>query len=329
MLRPSTISSVTLAVLLFAPTLRAQEIGGYAGAFLRRSAPAREIGIGGAFVPFRADASSIFSNSAALAGPAGWTGTGSVTFLANRETLFMAGIGRSFGAAGVGLGVVSYGVDDVAAYSAAGQRIGLASSRDLALSAGAGLRIGPGAIGATVRYLRFDATGTEGTSGYAVDISGTMQFEGAVDARDWVFASIAANNIAGAQSGAFRPTTANVRLGATYVYPLGDDRMSVQRPDPTGISIRTRNFPDAYVLGTAEVRAAQYDPLPPAITIGFECATAIEQGSAGLRAGFNSRRGISAGGFVRWQNDLLVDYGASGDETDGTLRHTIAATVTW
>jgi hypothetical protein len=287
----------TLATLLAAATLRAQSVGGYAASYLRREIVAREISMGGTFVPFMPGGSAIFSNSAALPGLDNPTAIASLSILPNGQRLNAFGFGMPIGGAGgVSAGLMSYGVSDIQGYTADERPLGTIGSSELAFSVGGGLTIGPGSLGATIRYLHSSISGTDGNaSGYTVDLSGAL----ALDER--YFFSLALNNVAGEMKGPREIAPWNTRFGAAWLLPM-EERTETSRLDPSGIT-RTRKLrPRAYLLLATEMRLAQYDSTPG---FGFagEWVPAVDF-PVGIRAGFNTRGDISAG----FGYDVPVDF---------------------
>ncbi len=316
---------VSAIVLAPAPS-RAQEVGGYTGAFLRRAVSAQETGMAGAFVPFNSNSSAVLVGGAALTNLDGSSATFSTWFLPYRQRLDLAGAAfRLPGGTGLGISIARYGITDIPLYDRQERTTGLGNGTDLAVSASGGLRIGPGAIGATLRYLRFDADAVDGSAGYAVDLSGLLEFESAFNERDWLIASLLVANIAGEQSNGHHPAAAAVRLGGAYVYPLEQDRYLATREDPSGIPATSRQRPQAYLMGAVEVRMAQLDSLAPSITFGAEWALA--EAPVGLRLGVNTRTGIAAGFMLRWPANVTVDVGATGDGISNNVAATTSITI--
>lgn len=313
----------------------AQETGGYAGAYLSRALLAQDVALGGAYSPFPASASAIFNNSADLARLQHPAFLVSTSFLPHDQSVYLIGFGMKLGnAAGLSFGMLSYGIDDVEAYTADEQRIGTASSRDMAFSVGGGLAIGPGNIGATFRYLTFstlvegNAAQTEATTGgYSVDLSGTMEFETNLIRRDWLFFSVALNNIAGEMRAGHDRIPLNTRLGASYLFPLEEDATTF-RPDPSGLPATQRLKPRAYVLGAFETRLAEFQDSP---TYSFAVETVpLANVPLGLRAGTNSLGDVSGGFFlaVPWEfaRNLRIDLASRRDYELGDITHHITLT---
>lgn len=323
-------AALLLAVPASSAMMHAQEVGGYAWSFLRRAQPARETALAGVCVPNTSGSGAIFNNGAALAFQRRTTATLSTSFLPLGQRLDMGGVAFGFDeTAGLGVGVARYGVGNVKGYNAAGTYLGAVGGQDIAISVAGGMRIGPGAVGATLRYLRFDPQGTdlEGTSGYAVDLSGTMAFDEVIAERDALMASAVIENLAGEQKGPSRPSASGVRLSGAYLYPLGHAPDVPVRTAPTGIPEVRRGAPTAYVMGVIEIRTPQYDPLPPSLGVAVEWALA--EAPIGLRLGWNSATDLTAGFFIRWPADLVIDVAATRDAPTSSVAGTTTLTFTF
>lgn len=329
LIRSRMLLQVVGLLLVAAAGAVAQPVGGYAGGLLRRPAPAREVGMGGAFDPFRVDASAIFSNAAALSGleePSVTLGTSVLPF-GQRIAFLGAGYGFN-GISGIGISVLRYGVDDISRRPSDGRAAGTMDYQQLAVAFGGGLSIGPGSVGATVRYIRSDVIGVEaGASGYSIDLSGTIAF------RNRLFFSLALNNIAGEVGSALEEGTRdlipwNTRLGALYLHPLAQ-RIDRARPDPTGIEMVSRVRPTAYWLVAAEVRTSQHDSLP---TFGLAGEVKpLEEIPLALRAGLNTLGDVS-GGFsyaisTEYTPELRLDYAVRRDYELGDITHHVTFTA--
>jgi hypothetical protein len=327
-----TLSRVILPLILLAlvpgNVLRAQ--GGYAGSFLRRAILSQEIARGGVFTQFNADASAIFSNSAALArldhpsvsfsgSTLPWSGQQSATFG------FGMGVGEQ---TGIGIGLYSFGIEEFTGRDVEGRPTGEKSQRELAVSLGGALAIGPGSIGATIRYLRQDNFGLEGSSiGYAIDMSANLAF------RNQIFLALGLNNIAGEMSATYDADLReripwHARFSATYVYPL-DMPSTTLRPDPTGRILEQRLDPRAWVLAAAEARISQIDST---VIVGATVeALPYAAIPAGARVGYNSAGDISGGIFysfpVEFADRLRLDYTARIDYELGTISHHATFTI--
>ena len=325
-----TLPRLLLLLLVLAPggILRAQ--GGYAGSFLRRAILSQEIARGGVFTPFLADASAIFSNSAALAriGPPSASLSFSTHPWSQQQsgTLgFAMGLGEQ---AGVGIGVYTYGIREFTGRDSEGRSTGEKSQRELAMSLGAALGIGPGSIGATIRYLRQDNFGVQGSStGYAIDMSANLSF------RDELFLALGLNNIAGEMSPTYDSDLReripwHARFSGTYVYPLETERATL-RPDPTGRIMEQRLQPRAYLLGAAEARISQIDSL---VLVGATLeALPYASIPVGGRIGYNTIGDISGGIFltvpVEFAERLRLDCTARRDYELGNISYHLTLTA--
>jgi hypothetical protein len=290
--------------------------------------------MGGTFVPFASGAPAIFSNSAALAHLEGPTAAISGAFLPFGEQFQMIGYGMGIGEfSGIGASIVKYGISDVPSYSADEQRIGTTGSQELAVSLGAGLGIGPGSVGATVRYLHFSPEGVGGKlTGYTVDLSGTVMFETAFLKQDWAFFSVALNNIAGELTGPRDLIPLDARFSGAYLYPL-EERSTTTRIDPSGLVTTRRLRPRSYLLGAVEVRMSQFDSTPT-VSGALEWAPLAESPVPfGLRLGFNSLADLAFGFFVDitppvdFARDLRLDVATRRDYERGDITSHVTFTV--
>jgi hypothetical protein len=320
-----------LWLLLQGSVLYAQSQGGAAASYLRRSVLAQEIGMGGAFNPFAPDGSVIFSNSATLPLLKRPAVSASYSKLPLNQGFTLLGFGTGIGEfAGIGFGVMSYGISDVSRRNGGGQEFGTTGNKELALSVGGGLTIGPGSIGATVRYMRQDFTGTEAPSnGYAVDLSGTISF------REQIFFAFSMNNIAGEMRATYDPGIHwqipwDARLSGSYLLPLEEQTVPV-RLDPSGIPSSRRVKPHTYLLGVIEGRtqldsvtvvSLAVEAVPVVLAPGFDF---------GLRLGWNSRSDLSAGFLVQlpvgFTDQLRLDYAIRREFELGDITHHVSLTA--
>lgn len=305
---PTTIvvrSSLLLAAFLlffFQSDLFAQ---GYAGSFLRRSDAPAEAAMSGTLNPWGASPALLFTNGAALTRMRGVGAIFSASVLTPPQKTFQTGIAAKIGTAGgIGLGVTSYSVSDIDQRLIDETSLGFTSSQELAFTLAGGMNIGPGSIGGTLRYLRYDLSGVEGGAwGVTMDISGTLAF------REQFLFAVALNNIAGTMNASYRDglhekIPYEARLSTTYVYPL-EKRTKTERPDPSGMLRVQQLQPRRYILATGELRVGEFEE--PAIVGGGIEAVPIQlsgDGGVGLRAGFNSRGDLSLGFFVDTPLDL-------------------------
>jgi hypothetical protein len=344
LLRRATISTLLAATCaLAAPEARAQEVGGYAGAYLRNAISAGDIAMGGAFVPFvsNGDGSAILGNSSALPRLENSTilfSHSSLPFAKEvNQQLQAFGYGMRVGPfLGFSVGVVSYGIGNVKQYNANEQLIpGQINSNDLAVSLGAGMAIGPANIGTTIRYLKFiPGNDDNAPSGYALDLSGTWEFEQVLTGRDWLAASVIVNNLAGEMTNVHDVLPVRLRAGGAYLYPLDPDRITSARIDPTGRMISRREKPRAYILGSIEAQFTQHDltPATPVISAALEWAP-LPQVPFGLRAGFNTRDDIAGGFFVSvappvdFARNIRLDAAARRDAGIGGVSYHVTLTA--
>lgn len=279
--------------------------------------------MGGAFVAFASDPGSLFSNSAALAGLEHPVAALSASFLPYQQRVALAGVGVPLGGScGVSVSLMSYSLGGYQGYAREELPTGPFSSTDLAFSVGGGIGLGPGKLGATLRYLNSSLSGIEGgASGYAVDLSGTMEFD-----RRFFFA-LSLNNVAGElkanyDDGPRERVPWNTRLGAAYLIPF-EERTATIRLDPSGIAAVEPRRPRSYLLLATEVRASDLDS-----SIGFSGAAEyvpLVEIPLGFRIGFTSQGDIGSGFFytlpVEFTRDLRIDYSARRDYEVGEVSH--------
>lgn len=308
MLPPArTISLIAFSLLLFllrVPDTNAQfRTGGYAGAPTRRSDLPQEVAMGGTFATLSPNASALFVNSAYLARVHNLSISFAAAALPWGQGMSMAGVAVGFDdVAGIGVGISRYGVDDAQGRTLLGQQTGSLSSRDLAISFGGGLALGPGNVGATIHYLRRDLTGAEGTeNGYAVDLSGTLSLD-----ERFQFA-VGLNNIAGSMSAAYESGPReripwNTRLGFAYIHALEEPHEEFVRPDPSGTRVVRRSLPETYVMGTVETKLTEFDS--PVIGFAVE-AVPLKGLGLGLRGGGNTLGDFAFGFFFNLPNSTI------------------------
>jgi hypothetical protein len=237
------------------------------------------------------------------------------------------GIGEQ---AGIGLGIYSLGTAGFTGRDVEGRPTGEKSQRELAVSLGAALEIGPGSIGTTLRYLRQDNLGLDGSSaGYAIDMSATLAF------RDEIFFALGLQNIAGEMSATYESDLReripwHARFSASYVYPL-ESRRAAFRPDPTGRVIEEQLDPRAYLLAGTEARISHIDSL---VLVGATIeAVPYTWLPLGARLGYNSIGDLSFGFFysfpVAFTDRLRLDYTVRRDYELGTITHHGTFTATF
>lgn len=293
---PSILLLVTAAIVLAATTAHAQRVGGGAGAFLDRSETAADAAFGGTAVPFPGVDEALFGNSAALSSLPGPIAMVSTSFLPAGQGYAAAGGALPIGTyAGASLSVTSYTLGEYAGYSSDDRPLGTFSSRDISISAGGALAIGPGSIGATIHYLDAglsgDLAGLTGGSGYAVDLSGTIAFE------ERYYFGLALNNIAGEMSyaaGGRETIPWNIRLGAAWLLPF-EERSVRERSDPSGLQLERRLPPRSYLLIAGEGRTSEIDS-SISLSAAVEWAPFVEL-PIGLRLGASSSGDLAFGFF--------------------------------
>jgi hypothetical protein len=319
-----------LLLVVLGGRLAAQPVGGYAEAALRRTPLAKEIGLGGAFDPFGADASAIFSNAAALAGIEHPSVTAAISTLPFQQRLAALGAGYGVeGLAGFGLSILRYGQNGIRGTRSDGQATGSFDYQDLAIGLGGGLAIGPGAVGATVRYLREDYTSFDaGSTGYSLDLSGTLRLRS-------LYFSLSLNNVAGemraSYAGGPRETLPwNARLGALYLHPISEETDRA-RVDPTGFALVSRVRPTSYWLLSAEVQSALGDSTPR-LSVAGEIKP-LEEIPFGLRVGLNTLGDVAAGFSyaisTEFTPELRLDYAVRRDYELGDITHHVTLTASF
>jgi hypothetical protein len=302
--------------------------------------------MGGAFVPFvsNGDGSAILGNSSALARLEHSTllfSYSSLPFASEVDQRLEAfGFGTRVGEfLGLSIGVVSYGIGNVKWYDANEQPHGGSNSTiasgDLAFSLGAGMAIGPANIGTTLRYLKFNPGNDEASpGGYAIDLSGTWEFEQVISRRDWLATSVIVNNIADEMTNVHDILPLTLKLGGAYLYPLDEERSTSARLDPTGLVTSRREKPRSYILGSVEARFTQHDrtPATPTIAGALEWAP-IPSLPFGLRTGFNTDGDIAGGFFVSvappidFAHTIRLDAAARRDNEEGGVSFHVTLTA--
>jgi hypothetical protein len=317
-----------LATLLLAalPTGTFYAQGGSAASFLRRPVLSREIALGGAFSPFAPEASALFSNSSALPLLPHPIASVSYSRLPFGDHSALLGLGTAIGEfAGIGFSIRSYGVNDIPVRDGSGRRLGTTlDNQELALSAGGGLMVGPGTIGAAVHYIRRDITGLDSSSnGYSIDLSGTLSF------RDRLYFGFSLNNIAGEMRATYDQSIRELipwdaRIGVSYLYPLEEETRPA-RLDPSGIPSARHGMPGSYLLGLSEVHLSA----DTAIYVLAVEALPLPNIGVGLRAGWNSLGDLSAGFFLNIPMEFTprLDYAVRRDYELGDITHHVTLTA--
>lgn len=315
------IRSFLLPAVLFAffPLLSQSSLlaQGYAGSFLRRGDAPAEAAMSGTLNPWSASPALLFTNGAALTRLQGIGAIFSASILTAPQRTFQTGIAAPIGqVGGIGVGVTSYGVSDIDQRLIDETSLGFTSSQELAMTVAGGMKIGPGSIGGTLRYLRYDLSGVDGGSwGLTMDISGTLTF------REQLLFAVSLNNIAGTMNASYRDglhekIPYEARLSTTYVHPL-EKRTATERTDPSGTLHVRQLQPRRYILGIGEIRVGEFDQ---AIIVGggIEAVPVqlSENAGMGLRAGINSRGDMSFGFFL----DAPIDLGNHPRLSFGTRR---------
>ncbi len=309
-------------------TSYAQLPGGYAAAFLNRTLFAPEIARAGAYTPFEPDGSAVIANASALSR----LRRPSLTFAASEAPLSQRSAALAFGTTvgdfgGLGIGVSHYGIGDVPRRTADGLRIGTTGDQWIAVIGGGALSLGPGSIGMSMRYIREDVAGVGvSRSGYAVDLSGSMNFE------DRIFLATSVNNVAGDMSsgaGERGRIPLEVRLSGSWLFPF-EERTTEVRPDPTGLARVVQLRPRTYLLAVAEARMLDVES-DAVLSVAIE-AVPVDFVQLGLRAGVNSAGDVSFGFLYRlpvgFTDELRIDYAARLDQeygdTGGAITHHVS-----
>ena len=298
------LSLFLLVVFLVASELSAQ--GGYAGSVLRRGDSPAEAAMGGTLNPWSASPAILFRSGAALPFLESPGAFFSASILPTPQQAAQAGIATNLGkTGGIGFGITSYGIDNIERRSIDERSLGTISSRDMAITLAGGLKVGPGSIGGSLRYLRYDVEEVDGASwGLTMDISGTLAF------REQLIFSVELANIAGEMNASYRnglheSIPFETKFGATYVYPL-KERSKSERIDPSGKMAVSMLRPRTYILATGDLRIAEFDE--SAIVAGAVEIVPIElapEAALGFRTGLDSRGDFSFGFFV----DAPIDIG--------------------
>lgn len=297
------------------------EPGGLAGAPFRRTILPSQASLAGASHVVFPDATTLFTNSALLARitePQVAAGVSLLPFRQQQQTL--CGAYAFDGVAGLGIGITRYGVSGIAGRAQNGQKLGELSSQDLALIAGAGLNIGPGNVGATVRYLRRDVSGIEGPeNGYSVDLSGSIAFQ------ERFFLSSSISNVAGGMIAAYGNGPKEVipwqgRFGASYLLPFSEPEVELLHPDPSGQITQRSGPPKEYLIGMVETTIGQFSS-QPAVSVAAECVP-YRGVDLGFRLGFSTVGDAAFGLFLTPPLDgqnLRFDFAARRDYEFGGI----------
>ena len=280
--------------------------GGYAASFLRRADSPAEAAMGGTLNPWSSNPALLFRNGAALTRLQHPGVFMSASILPDPQGAVQTGIATNLGqTGGIGFGITSYSIDNIDRRGIDGRSLGMTSSRDMALTMSGGLKIGPGSIGGTLRYLRYDVQSIEGASwGLTMDISGILTF------REHLIFSMELANIAGEMNAAYRDGLREAipyeaRLGITYAYPL-KEKSTAERVDPSGTMTTRMLRPATYILGTGGLRISEFDEtLIVEGAIEAVPAELAPDAAVGLRAGLNSLGDMSFGFFL----DAPIDLG--------------------
>lgn len=297
------------------------EPGGLAGAPFRRTLLPSEASLAGASHVVFPDATTLLTNSAALARTTGGGVAAAISLLPfQQQQQTLCGSYAIDGVAGFGLGITRYGVSGIAGRTITGQKLGELSSQDLAVAVGAGLNIGPGNVGASVRYLRRDVSGIDAPeNGYSVGLSGSIAFQ------ERLFISTSLSNVAGGMIASYQDGPKEVipwhgRFGAAYLLPFSEPELEEQHPDPSGQIHRESGPPKEYLIGTVEATMGQFSK-QPAVSIAAECVP-YRGIDLGFRLGFSSVGDAAFGLFLTPPIDsqnLRLDFAARRDYEFGGI----------
>lgn len=297
------------------------EPGGLAGAPFRRTLLPSQASLAGASHAVFPDATTLLTNSASLARATTSQVAAAVSLLPFRQQQqTLCGAYAIDGVAGFGIGITRYGVGGIAGRAQNGQKLGELSSQDLALIAGAGLNIGPGNVGATVRYLRRDVSGIDAPeNGYSVDLSGSIAFQ------ERFFLTSSISNVAGGMIAAYDDGPKEVipwqgRFGAAYLLPFSEPETETLHPDPSGQVTERSGAPQEYVLGMVESTIGQFSN-QPTVSVAAECVP-YRGVDLGFRLGFSSVGDAAFGLFLTPPIDgqnLRFDFAARRDYEFGGI----------
>jgi len=263
---------IPFGFLLLVARLSAQEVGGGAAAFLRGEASPQRVALADAGVVTDDANMTLFGGSAILSRLRNSTvavGVGTSPF---GFGVAYAGFGLPLAEqAGVGLTVMSHSTGLMRAFDEDEVERGSFEARDLAIALRGGLGIGPGSIGATVRYLDGTTTGVEkaGYTGYTLDLSGALAVG---NGRFSLDLENIAGEIAGQGDGRRIVVPWRTAFAGAWLFPF-EERTEETRDPATGIpasSVTKRSY--VAVAGTVSIDAddrgptvgagAEYAPLP-------------------------------------------------------------------
>lgn len=295
--------------------------GGLAGAPFRRTLLPSEASLAGASHVVFPDATSLLTNSASLARTTGVqvaTGISLLPFQQQQQILCGTyGIDR---VAGFGVGITRYGVSGIVGRAQTGQKLGELSSQDLAIALGAGLNIGSGNVGTTVRYLRRDVSGIDAPeNGYSIDLSGSIVFQ------ERFFISTSLSNIAGGMIASYQDGPKEIipwhgRFDAAYLLPFTEPETEFQHLDPSGQVQKRSSPPKEYLIGTVEAAIGQFSNQP---TVSIAAESVPYRGiNMGFRLGFSTLGDAAFGLFFTPPFDnqnLRFDFAARRDYEFGGI----------
>ena len=295
-----------LLLLLFLSSSELLAQGGYAGSFLRRADSPAEAAMGGTLNPWSANAAILFRSGAALTHLEHPSVFLSGSILPDPQRGLQAGIATNLGkTGGLGFGITSYSVTNIDLRGIDERPLGTTSSRDMAITLAGGIKIGPGSVGGSLRYLRYDIAELDGASwGLTMDISGTLTF------REHLVFTVELGNIAGEMNASYQTSLREAipyeaRLGVTYAWPLKEET-TPERLGPSGKVEMRKLRPRTYILGTGGIRISEFDE--ELIVEGAIEAVPVElakDAGLGFRTGLNSRGDVAFGFFL----DAPIDLG--------------------
>lgn len=300
MLRPA-LSAVSffLLLLLFLSSSELLAQGGYAGSFLRRTDSPAEAAMGGTLNPWTANAAILFRSGAALTHLERRSAFLSASILPSPQKGVQAGVAANLGkTGGIGLGITSYSITGIELRGIDERPLGTTSSSDMAMTVAGGIKIGPGSVGGSLRYLRYDIEGLDGASwGLTMDVSGTLTF------REHLIFTVELGNIAGEMNASYRTGLREAipyeaRLGVSYAWPLKEET-TPERVDPSGRIAMRKLRPRTYILGTGGIRISEFEEeLIVEGAIEVVPTELAKDAGLGFRTGLNSRGDLAFGLFV-------------------------------
>lgn len=318
-----------LFFLLFVSRLSSQEVGGGAAAFLRGEASPQRVALADAGVVTDDASMTLFGGSAILSrlrNPTAAAGGGTTPF---KFGVAYAGFGMPVGEQiGLGLTVMSHSTGLMRAFDENEVERGSFEARDLAVSLRGGIGVGPGSIGATVRYL--DGTTTDvtaaGYSGYTLDISGALAVG---NGRFSLDLENIAGEIAGRGDGRRITVPWRTALAGAWLFPI-EEAADEKRDPATGLrqsSIVKRSY-----LALAATASIDADDTGPTLGAGVEYAPLVDL-PLQFRGGLTTVGDYALGLSIKLSHEIGIDQGVGaaftvrGDHTLGGLSYHLMLSV--